>query len=77
MVQFVYILLRNENWRSESIIENRISNQSTWVVGFPIVIVFQRVTGAPINGAIREILPFQLIRVKRLNVSSVVLVEIR
>ena len=61
----------------DSIVENGVGNQTAGVICFSVGCQFQRITGAAVDCAVALGIAFELIGVKRLDVSSVVLIEIR
>lgn len=61
----------------DCIIEHRIRNQSTRIVCFLRVWVnSERLTSAPFDGLVLNSFPFHLIKIHRLHISSVILIEV-
>lgn len=66
----------NSKWGVDGVIEDGVGNQTTGVVRLALVIQFDGVAGRATDGAVTKGLTFQLVGVKGLDISAVILVEV-
>lgn len=67
----------DQSGRVEGIVKDGVGDQSTRVICLALVVVSQGVARAVVDGVVAKSLTFQLICVERLDISSMVLVEVR
>ena len=60
----------------DGVVEDGVGDQSAGVVSFSVVVQLQRIAGGTVYGAIALRIAFELIGVERLDISSVILVEV-